>query len=114
MEFNKNYLVTNAENDFEHGDIVSFAETEKGIRIRKNGHLLSGVYEEIPNLSLVPLTENEINKKVITKAVAWGMKVFGDFAPTDGQEVLDTMMETGLNEFNSVARIANINKRKAR
>ena len=42
------------------------------------------------------------------------MKVFGDFAPTDGQEVIDTMMETGLNEFNSVARIANINKRKVR
>ena len=114
MEFNKNYLVKQTENGFEEGDIVSFKEVEKGVRIWQNGHVLPGVYESVPELTVVPLSENDINKKVITKAVAWGMKVFGDFAPTDGQEVIDTMMETGLNEFNSVARIANINKRKAR
>mgnify|MGYP006345771033 CR=1 FL=1 len=100
MEFNKNYLVKQTENGFEEGDIVSFKEVEKGVRIWQNGHVLPGVYETVPELTVVPLSENDINKKVITKAVAWGMKVFGDFA--------------GLNEFNSVARIANINKRKVR
>lgn len=114
MEFNKKYLVKQTENGFEEGDIVSFKEVEKGVRIWQNGHVLPGVYETVPELTVVPLSENDINKKVITKAVAWGMKVFGDFSPTDGQEVIDTMMETGLNEFNSVARIANINKRKVR
>lgn len=127
MEFNKNYKVTvvgkshaSLAPQFETGDIVSFKETERGIKIVKNGRQLKG-YVTKTNLRffgkshlLEPLTSQSINHKVVTKAVAWGMKTFGADAPTDGQQVVDTMIQTGLNEFNSVARIAHINQRQAR
>lgn len=82
MEFNKNYLVKQTENGFEEGDIVSFKRSGQRRSDLAKWTCLTRRLRIECQLTVVPLSENDINKKVITKAVAWGMKVFGDFAPT--------------------------------
>lgn len=95
--------------DFKTGDVVSFKNGGK--TIVRNGRKIKHDFTKAnlrmfgSAIELDELNYDNINKKVVTKAVAWGMRVFGDKAPTNGQVVMDKMIESGLDAFKAVAAI---------
>ena len=50
------------------------------------------------------------NHKMVSKAYEWGAKTFGDEVPSKS-DIAQSMLETGLDAFKTVARLVNIQRR---
>lgn len=118
MKANTLYVITENKskgkfaNEFKPGDVIKVNDN----KIAKNGRTLKQTFNGNNRrmfgntIQLTEYSENDINLKVVTKAVAWGMKTFGQFAPTNGQEVMNEMMTSGLDAFKAVAKLAKLNQ----
>lgn len=118
MKANTLYVITENKskgkfaNEFKPGDVIKL----NGDKIAKNGRTLKHTFDGNNRrmfgntIQVNEYSEDDINLKVVTKAVAWGMKTFGQFAPTNGQAVIDEMKVSGLDAFKTVAKLAKLNQ----
>lgn len=118
MKANTLYVITENHSkskfadEFQPGDVIKF----NGDKIAKNGRTLKQTFDGNNRrvfgntIQLNEYSANDINLKVVTKAVAWGMKTFGQYAPTNGQDVINEMTASGLNAFKAVAKLAKLHQ----
>ena len=103
-------------NEFQTGDVVRFEERDGKTFVIKNGRKIKHPFNKT-NLRFFgkshQLSLNVVKKtNVISKAIAWGEKVFGVYAPgkEDAETIVSEMARTGWSAFKVVAKLAAINK----
>lgn len=103
-------------NEFQTGDVVRFEERDGKTFVIKNGRKIKHPFNKT-NLRFFgkshQLSLNVVKKtNVISKAIAWGEKVFGVYAPgkEDAETIVSEMTRTGWSAFKVVAKLAAINK----
>lgn len=106
-------------NEFKTGDVVRFEERDGKTFVVKNGRKIKHPFNKT-NLRFFgkshQLSLNVVKKSnVVDKAIVWGGKVFGVYAPgkEDTDKIVNEMTRTGWTAFKVVAKLAAINKQNA-